>query len=168
MIFILFHFISFYSNFSTLIFDFQKGSDISEWYVVNDGVMGGRSKGTFTLSPEGYGVFTGSISLENNGGFSSIRHQFNPFSCENYSRIEIRVKGDGKKYQFRIKENSRDFASYITYFSTSGEWEIISIKLADLYPSFRGRILNRPNFEGKLIEEIGILFGNKKKGELQT
>ena len=74
----------------------------------------------------------------------------------------IRLKGDGKKYQFRIKDDIRSYYSYISTFSTSGEWQEIEIPLNEMYPSFRGRRLNLPNFSQDNIEEIAFLIGNKK------
>jgi len=59
-----------------IIFDFNKDSDIQSWKVVDDIVMGGKSLSSFKLSPDGYGLFEGQISLENNGGFSSVRYLF--------------------------------------------------------------------------------------------
>ena len=56
-----------------IIFDFNKDSDLRNWFVVDDVVMGGRSSGSFELSPDGHGVFKVNVSLENNGGFCSIR-----------------------------------------------------------------------------------------------
>jgi len=72
------------------------------------------------------------------------------------------LRGDGKKYQFRIKSNARDYYSYIAPFLTSGEWQEIVIPLGDMYPSFRGRRLNQPNFSNDSIEELTFLIGNKK------
>jgi hypothetical protein len=71
-----------------------------------------------------------------------------------YTSIVIKLQGDGKEYQFRIKSNSGDYYSYIAPFSTSGEWQEIVIPLKDMYPSFRGRKLNQPNFSKDSIEEI--------------
>jgi hypothetical protein len=62
----------------------------------------------------------------------------------------------------RIRENSSDYYSYIYTFETSGEWESIKIPLAEMYPSFRGRTLNLPNYSGKSMEELTFLIGNKK------
>lgn len=147
---------------SFVIFDFNKKSDLSNWYVVDDGVMGGRSVGEFYLSTNGDGFFYGNISLENNGGFSSVRYPFEKTNIQAYSKFVLRVKGDGKQYQFRAKTNSTDYYSYITYISTSEDWQTIEIPFNELYPSFRGRKLNQANFAGESIEEIGFLFGNKK------
>lgn len=81
-----------------IIFDFNTQSSISNWVIVDDLVMGGRSKGSFKLNDDGYGVFEGNISLEKNGGFSSLRYQFNKMDISKYKKIKFRVKGDGKKY----------------------------------------------------------------------
>ncbi len=147
---------------SKIIFDFNKNSNIKEWRIVNDGVMGGLSVGSFALSPNGYGVFEGQISLENNGGFSSVRYQFDKLRVAKNSYISIRLKGDGKNYQFRVKDNSSNYYSYITTFPTSREWEEIKISLKDMYPSYRGRKLDLPNFSEDYIEEIVFLIGNKR------
>jgi len=144
------------------IFDFTKTSDLSNWYVVNDGVMGGRSLGHLNLNDDGHAVFTGRVSLDNNGGFTSIRHQFPRQSFDNISYILLRLKGDGKSYQVRIKARKEEFYSYTTQILTSGDWETIKIPLDSLSPVFRGRQLNLPNFSYKHLEEIGILIGNKK------
>lgn len=71
---------------SKVIFDFNKESDISDWKIVNDAVMGGRSSSKFYLNEEGNGVFKGKFSLENNGGFSSLRHRFKQKNIEGYKK----------------------------------------------------------------------------------
>ena len=147
---------------SAIIFDFNKDSNIKDWRIVNDGVMGGKSAGSFTLSPNGHGMFEGEISLENNGGFSSVHYQFDKLQLTKDSYISIRLKGDGKKYQFRVKDDSSNYYSYIISFPTTGEWEEIKVPLKDMYPSFRGRKLELPNFSKDHIEEIVFLIGNKR------
>lgn len=147
---------------STFIFNFTKTADATLWKTIDDVVMGGRSSGKFYIRKEGIGVFTGRVSLENNGGFSSLRYRFNSMSTKSYSKIILKVKGDGKAYQFRIKNNVSDYFSYIASFTTSKEWETIEIQLADMYPAFRGRKLNISNYNSDSIEEVAFLIGNKK------
>ena len=147
---------------STTIFHFSEKSKIKNWKIVDDVVMGGRSSGKFYLSKEGNGLFEGSVSLDNNGGFSSLRYQFDKISTKQYSTIILKVKGDGKAYQFRIKTKSSDYYSYIAYFNSPKKWETVELSLADMYPAFRGRKLNISNFQGDSIEEIAFLIGNKK------
>ncbi len=147
---------------SFIIFDFNKNSSISNWVVVDDVVMGGRSTGNFKLNKDGNGVFYGNVSLDNNGGFSSLRHGFNKLNIEKFKTLVLKIRGDGKNYQFRIKHKSSDYASYITSFSSSGEWQEIEIPINSMYPSFRGRKLDEPNFSHETIEEITFLIANKK------
>jgi hypothetical protein len=144
-----------------VIFDFNKKSNIDGWKIVDDVVMGGKSSGSFKLSSEGFGLFEGQISLENNGGFSSARYQFKKLKVNEAINIVIRLKGDGKNYQFRIKDKSSTYYSYIASFETSGVWQEIKIPLKDMYPSFRGRKLDLPNFSHDYIEEVVFLIGNK-------
>lgn len=144
------------------IFDFNKNSDFANWYIVNDGVMGGLSSSNFSLNEQGNGVFAGTVSLENNGGFASLRYSFDKIKTDSYQKLVIRVKGDGKRYQLRLKPNSNDYHSYITHIETSEEWQEIKVSLSDFYPSFRGRTLEMPNFSGEYLEDFGILIANKQ------
>ncbi len=144
-----------------MLYQFSNASDSSDWRIVDDVVMGGRSSGNFFINKEGNGVFEGRVSLENNGGFSSVRHRLDKKGVRQYSAVVLKVKGDGKKFQFRIKDKLSHSYSYIGSFTTSTGWQTIKIPLADMYPSFRGRKLNIPNYNGDTIEEIAFLIGNK-------
>jgi NADH dehydrogenase [ubiquinone] 1 alpha subcomplex assembly factor 1 len=147
---------------SKILFDFSENKDTGNWLVVNDGVMGGLSKGTFIAGENETAIFSGTVSLENNGGFSSVRYNTGKIDVEGFSILELHLKGEGKKYQVRIRENSDDYFSYIYTFQTSGDWETLKIPLAEMYPSFRGRTLNLPNYPGKSMMELTFLIGNKK------
>ena len=144
-----------------LIFDFNKESNLKKWTVINDAVMGGKSVGELYVNSDGNGVFEGDVSLENNGGFSSVKYSFSKIDIKNASKINLVVKGDGKNYQFRLKAKSRDRHSFVSKFSTTGEWQEIEIQLKDMYPSFRGKKLEISNFSEDSIEEIAFLIGNK-------
>ena len=86
---------------------------------------------------------------------------------KNKSFIELKVKGDNKKYQLRIKANNRDYQSYVFSFETSDEWETITIPIKEMYASFRGRRLNMKNFDESSISQISILAGNKRNENFQ-
>ena len=148
---------------NTHIFDFSNDSDISSWQVVNDTVMGGRSDASFQLNDEGYGVFSGHVSLENNGGFSSLQYPFEAIAVNPNQKIRLRLKGDGKNYQFRVKNKTATAYSYIYEFETSAEWQTVDIILNQMSPQYRGQKLKRPNFDKDQIEQITFLIGNKKE-----
>jgi NADH dehydrogenase [ubiquinone] 1 alpha subcomplex assembly factor 1 len=115
----------------------------------------------------GHGVFEGRISLENSGGFSSVRYEFDKKQIKGYSKVILRLKGDGNNYQFRIKDDADTYYPYIASFATSGEWQEIEIPLAEMYPSFRGRKLDLPIFSHDTLEELTFLIGNKKPEEFR-
>lgn len=150
-----------------VIFDFTKNSNLENWQIINDNVMGGMSRSDISINENGNAVFKGSISLENNGGFCSVRYNPEEIAVTDFEKAILRIKGDGKKYQFRIKANRNDNHSYISYFETTGNWETIEIRLNEMYPVFRGRKLNMPDFSDNSIEEIAFLIGNKKEETFQ-
>jgi hypothetical protein len=84
-----------------VLFTFQKSDEVNNWRIVNDGVMGGLSQSEIVLSDTSTAVFQGTVSLENNGGFSSTRTNPRFYNLAGYDGIILRLKGDGKKYQFR-------------------------------------------------------------------
>lgn len=154
---------SFSNPSAMLLFDFDSKTNIRQWTIVNDGVMGGLSKGTIKINENGHALFSGNVLLENNGGFSSVRHRLPKTDLSAHQKIVLRVKGDGKIYQFRVKTNSADFYSYTYSFKTSGKWETIEIPFSEMVPSFRGRRVNLPNYPGEILEEIALLIGNGKQ-----
>ncbi|TVQ81340.1 MAG: CIA30 family protein [Flavobacteriales bacterium] len=152
---------------SQRLFDFSDHSALKSWYIVNDGVMGGLSKSSFKFHEDGYAVFAGNLSLENNGGFASTRTRTTDFNLHSSTQgIKIRVKGDGKKYQFRIHTNALfDGAAYRYIFETSGEWQTINIAFSQCKASFRGRIIpDAPAINPEIIQQFGILVAEKQEG----
>ncbi len=55
------------------LFGFSRTDAAGEWQTVNDGVMGGVSDGRFRITDKKTLEFYGTLSLENNGGFASVR-----------------------------------------------------------------------------------------------
>jgi len=149
-----------------MLYDFNSNSSTSDWQVVDDVVMGGRSDGGFSINEAGNGIFQGKVSLENNGGFSSLRHSLNA-KVGNNTIVRITLKGDGKAYQFRIKSSPYDRHSYISEFQTTGDWQEVVIPLSAMYPAFRGRKLEIPNFNSDQISELAFLIGNKEPENFQ-
>ncbi len=162
MVALLFFFYSILSYEYKSVIDFSSGKTTGYWQVVNDGVMGGLSNGTFTYTEKGNGVFSGFVSLENNGGFSMVRHDCGTVEVEQFTHIKLKVKGDGQPFAFRIKGDRTSFFSYEYIFESTGDWQEISIPLAEMIPVFRGRKLNYPNFHADTVEEISFLRGNKR------
>ncbi len=154
----------------TLLFDFSTLQNMNDWLIVNDGVMGGLSQSRFALSDRNTAVFSGNVTLENNGGFASTRTKAMQFQMDGYKGILIRVKGDGKKYQFRLRTDNRfDGVSYRYQFETKkDQWQTISVPFDKCVPVFRGRILRDVGpVSPKDIRQLGILISDNQTGEFQ-
>ena len=137
------------------------------WQIINDGVMGGISNSEIQILSDGVGQFKGTVSLENNGGFASTRGVLAVLPSEPFTKIRLRIKGDGKKYSFRIRTDGQyDGVSYKNDFETkAGVWQEIILNLADFKPTWRGRILtNIPPIEPTQIRQVGFLISDKQEG----
>lgn len=146
---------------------YSTSSTDSKWKIVNDDVMGGRSTSEVSLDEAGNLSFEGHVSLENNGGFAMCQYHFPKLKINDYSKFILNIKGDGKTYQFRVKENDEDSHYYIASFKTTRDWQILEIPFKDMYPTYRGERLYIPNFSGDKTEMIAFLIGNKKEQHFQ-
>ena len=152
------------------IFDFSQETSSNGWYVVNDGVMGGLSQSRAVAMEDGSLVFTGVVSFENNGGFASIRRSAGLFALDGSRGIKLRIKGDGKSYQFRVRTSKQfDGVAFKHDFSTvKGEWCEIELKWTDFTATFRGRqVPNAPELKAAAIDQIGILIADKQEGPFE-
>lgn len=137
------------------------------WTPQNDNVMGGISKGQAVIR-DGVLEFTGSLSLENNGGFAQVRIQNLGYDLSGKESMKLRVMGDGRRYQLRVATDARHRGSRISYsveFATeAGKWMEVEVRFADLKPSHHGRQLNGPPVNLSQIEEMSFLIGDKREG----
>ena len=142
--------------------------NLLNWKIVNDSVMGGRSDATLKLKNNLYGVFNGYLSLQNNGGFSSIRAYYPP-DLTDVKSITIRIKGDGRQYSFRVRGNTSNWASYTHTFNTvKNKWIEKELMIKDFYPLYRGYYLNdMPLLSEVVIKEIGIMLSDKQTGPFE-
>jgi len=76
-----------------------------EWASITDTVMGGVSIAELEFSPEGLLTFSGRVSLENNGGFASVRTQSAQIDLSAYKGLLLKVRGDGKRYSLNLGSN---------------------------------------------------------------
>ena len=138
------------------------------WKVVNDTVMGGRSTSRWTSNSSEF-VFQGNLSLENNGGFASIRCELKNNDLSNEDGIYLKVKGDGRKYQFRIQSKASKWANYSNEFKTKKDLvQTFYLPFKDFKPSWRGRRLsNLPTLKGEDVVGIGFLLGDKIQGKFK-
>lgn len=153
----------------TSIYEFKNSDEINSWRIVNDGVMGGLSQSKVTWNEKENTLdFSGKVSLENNGGFASVRAIPQNFNQKVFKKIKLRVKGDGKIYQFRMRSTRNfDGISYTLDFETDKDkWEEIELEVEDFDPTFRGRVYPQyGKFKSSELQQIGILIANKQVGK---
>lgn len=127
-----------------LLFDFRNASDDIKqmWGAVDDVVMGGVSESGLRLAPD-KAIFTGNVSTANSGGFASVRNRnFDPpLDLSQYEGIQLRVKGDGKRYKCILRcEGKWDGISYCYSFDTvANTWITVRVPFAELRPVFRAK-----------------------------
>jgi len=139
----------------------------NRWRVVNDDVMGGISRSALKVSEAGTVVFTGSVSLENNGGFASMRSQIRDYDFTGYEGIELKIKGDGKIYGISMKETAY-FTGYfysVTFETKKDEWMIIMLPFNRFYHKYFGREINSsPVIPLDKIKEVSFIISDKQEG----
>jgi len=140
---------------------------VDSWLSVNDSVMGGRSAGGMLQSDQGL-KFAGRLSLENNGGFSSVRRLVEQ-DLSSATRVRMEVRGDGREYQFRIRQgNPIDGVAWSAGFSTSDEWTSVEIALDKFTPVFRGRVISQAGpVVPSEIQQIGFMLADKNPGRFE-
>lgn len=127
---------------ATLSFDFGVDCDnCNEWFVVLDGVMGGLSTGKLKTTANSI-VLEGKVSLDNNGGFTSVRTPYQEYDLSEYNTVAIRYRSMGQDFAFTLNKYRRFW-----------------------YPNYKA---NLPITDGKWITETYELrnFGTYKLEEL--
>ena len=150
-----------------MIFDFQAATYSTKWQVVNDDVMGGVSTSQFQLLTNGGAIFSGVVSLENNGGFASVRSNPVRENLSDTSAFALRVRGDGRRYKFTVRtEAGFNAPNYQAEFTTKrGEWEEHRLAFKDFIPTLRGRVLtDLPPLIPSKITSVGLLISDKQAG----
>ena len=141
-----------------------------QWRIVNDGVMGGLSSSKAIVKDD-HIIFSGNVSLENNGGFASLRSSVKDYNFEKHNGIEIKIKGDGKRYSISMKETSY-FTGYFytkSFETKKDEWIVVQIPFDQFKLYYFGKETNsNKKIPLNNIKEISLLIGDKQAGEFKA
>jgi len=149
------------------LFDFSKPDAAKQWQTVNDGVMGGVSDGRVRITDKGIMEFYGTLSLENNGGFASVRSKSKPLGLKEGDVIVARLRGDGREYYLNATVPTFRIAfSYRASFETKAdEWQEVKVPLKELQATSFGRpVKNAGPVDASKVNSIGFLLADKKAG----
>ena len=139
-----------------LLTAFDAGTPDLGWYVVDDGVMGGRSRGSFRIEA-GQLLFTG-VTNTKGGGFSSIRSESRPLDLSAFEGLRLQLAGDGRRYIFRIE--TADGTAYWAEFATdpAGIRSERELPFGRFRPHFRGRWLDGPALDPGAVTSLGLMI----------
>jgi len=148
-----------------LVIDFRDPAQVLGWTPVNDRVMGGVSTSQVLSAADGM-AFSGLVSLDNNGGFASIRALPREYGLAEASLLILRVKGDGQTYKFGIRtDDAFDGLQYQAWFATQpGEWQDIHLPIHEFHPTFRGRTVQAAVLDPARIRVFGLLIADRQAG----
>lgn len=154
---------------TNLIFDFGASDrKTNDWMVLTDRVMGGLSRSTIEYTTNAM-VVSGTISLENYGGFASVKTKFDNYDLSHYKGLKIRFKSTNQKFAFTLEQSKNWTYPYFKGdFSSKKEnnWEEIVLYFND----FKTYQIGMPTGEKlpqaalKDIVRIGVMTTDKKEG----
>lgn len=150
-----------------LLFDFTSPEESHRWRIVNDVVMGGLSQSVLQVTLEKTGLFEGTVSLENQGGFASAWTGPKDFDLGDFEGLLARLKGDGKLYKVKLKtELHMGGMAYETSIETRpGAWIVARLPFAAFVPTFRGSLLSHAEpLDSSQIKQIGFMISDKQVG----
>jgi uncharacterized surface protein with fasciclin (FAS1) repeats len=148
---------------------FENEESLKTWTSVNDGVMGGVSKGGFIRSDQGTLLFRGELSLKNNGGFASIRMKQTELDLSSTNTLVVKAKGDGRTYWIDLRAKDQMAASsYRAYMpTTAGEWKEVRVPLAEFKLQAFGRELPFKPIDPASVASVGFTLADKKEGAFE-
>lgn len=152
-----------------MLTDFTSASSDLSWYVVNDNVMGGRSEGDFEQG-QGKLRFSGRTNTIG-GGFSSIRTKPMQLDLSNRAGIQLNVRGDGRRYTWRLTTAARWRNRQISYWANfetrNGTWSTVNIPFSSFIPKYRGYQLDGPALDPGQITGMGLMIYDNQDGPFE-
>jgi monofunctional biosynthetic peptidoglycan transglycosylase len=149
-----------------VLFDFRQPDAAKSWVNVNDGVMGGVSDGRFKITDDTTMEFYGTLSLENNGGFTSVRSRPTNVKLKAGDSLAVRVRGDGREYSMSLYV-PRDTGRYSfrqTFKTKKDEWIEVGLPVEKFFATWRGRVFQNQKLDPNKVNSVGFHLGDKKAG----
>ncbi|MFN0058415.1 MAG: CIA30 family protein [Planctomycetota bacterium] len=153
------------------VFEFTSKEESERWFTVNDDVMGGISRAGMGWSKDGSALFRGQLSLENNGGFATVRCALGDVGLAGYDGIVMRVRGDGRTYGLSGMKTGRrmDVNTWTKRFATrAGEWQEVRIPFRDLEHTVMGRrVPGSGPLSAEDLRSISFIIADKSEEPFQ-
>ena len=150
-----------------LLFDFSDPAIVNDWAPIDDRVMGGISRSRLRHDPAGYADFEGTVSLERNGGFASVRSSPAARGLPGAAACLIELRGDNKQFKLSLlTDDGFDSLNYQASFTPSGtDWQSLRLPLTAFRASFRGReVPGAPPLDPARIRQVGLMIAARQAG----
>lgn len=152
------------------VVDFANAVEVGGWSAIDDVVMGGRSSSALVASGAGTALFTGEVSLDNGGGFASVRSPNRTRALAGRRGLRVRFCGDGQRYKLRVR-TSADFegiAYEMPFFTQALAWSTVELAFEDFVPVLRGRFVpGAAPLDPADIVSFGFLISNRQAGRFR-
>lgn len=148
-----------------LIDDFRQDRDASRlgtaWRLTTDRVMGGISEAQMTravIDGRPALCLTGTVSLENNGGFVQMNLDLSPdrglLDASAYSGVRLITRGDSADYNLHLKTAATrlPWQSYRAAFQTGSAWQEVRLPFSSFEPH---RLV--PTLDPARLKRLGIV-----------
>ncbi len=159
-----------HQNPALLVVDFASAVEVEAWSAVDDVVMGGVSSSALVASGEGTALFTGEVSLDNGGGFASVRSPSRRRVLAGYQGLRVHFRGDGQRYKLRVR-TSADFegiAYQIPFVTQALVWSTAELAFMNCVPVLRGRVVpGAAPLDPADIVSFGFLISDRQAGRFR-
>jgi NADH dehydrogenase [ubiquinone] 1 alpha subcomplex assembly factor 1 len=141
------------------LYDFSQPAQVALFHAIDDVVMGGRSHSRLAHDPRGFAVFEGVLSLEDGGGFASVRSEPRPRDLSAHGGLVLRVRGDGRRYKLNLRaDGAFDGVTWQAAFQPpAGDWTEVALPFAAFAPTFRGRPVAAGPLDAASVATLGFL-----------
>jgi hypothetical protein len=149
-----------------LLFDFSSPAAVAEWHAIDDRVMGGVSVSRLRHHPAGHAVFEGTVSLERNGGFASVRSAPASRGEPGAETCWVEARASGKRFKLNLlADDGFDSINYQASFAPSASWQTLRIPLHTFRATFRGQqVPGAPALNPARIRQVGLLIAERQAG----
>ena len=130
-------------------------------------MMGGVSEGEFAITDKKTLEFFGTLSLENSGGFASVRTKAKTLGLENGDTLVAKVRGDGREYSLNLylAKPLIAFSYRATVQTKKGEWVEIEVPLDKFEATSFGRpVEDAGPVDPNEVNALGFMVSDKKAG----
>lgn len=149
------------------LFRFDSATTVVGWAAIDDRVMGGVSASRLRYDPAGHAVFEGTVSLERNGGFASVRSRPLDLGSPGATACLLEARGDGRRYKLNLRtDDAFDGVNYQAAFEApKGTWTLVRLPLSGFHPTFRGRrVPGAPPLDPARVRQAGLMIADGQAG----